>query len=587
MTLDPAAQEELPRTSSRLPLGLVALQSAQAVAQTALARLGLDRRRSPAIDPRAHPAAAGSRRFTRRAPRRSSRATRSTPGRRSARARDRRGPLPGRRRGGLRSDERPAVRRRAGPRHRRLLRRARLVARRARRRRPIRALCSAAAEGMVGALRVEFIAWDRVWMRGPRGLCQAAMFAPSSPSPRRRRIARPSSSAGPPLAPWISQGIETISPTEHAIDRGLVPRIVEKLGGPPRRRAGRPGAGRGEGRRRPRLNGVRAGSLLGALGVVNGDRLETINGYELTSTQAAMEAYAQLQSADRLTLQVNRGGSEAAARARHPLKSLKCPSRSTVAYHRTPHGRSPGEQADTPARSERSGSRRTREQGLRERAHRVERGGASRLPRRDVRTRRALHLRAKGGARSPEARPARSRARRHRRGGWRDAPHRDGRPEPQPARATERYERLEQLHAERFKGEKLPIDAASYDALRKKLEQFFERQGITTVSSTSRTQLTSPPPSGKRRGGASRRSACSSSSERSSSSAAILLLPVRSVAPRASSPSGSSGASRRSWASSRTSGSRRGRRATRATSSPRSSRRGGRSSSRAPTRGGA
>jgi hypothetical protein len=55
------------------------------------------------------------------------------------------------------------------------------------------------------------------------------------------------------------------------------------------------------------------------------------------------------------------------------------------------------------------------------------------------------------------------------------------------------YDYLKQLHAERFKGEALPIDAAAYAALRKKLEEFFERQGIATVSSESRTSITSPP----------------------------------------------------------------------------------------------
>jgi len=54
--------------------------------------------------------------------------------------------------------------------------------------------------------------------------------------------------------------------------------------------------------------GVKDGSLLGVLGIVNGDRLETINGYELANPQSAMDAYAHLQQADHLVLQVSRGG---------------------------------------------------------------------------------------------------------------------------------------------------------------------------------------------------------------------------------------------------------------------------------------
>jgi hypothetical protein len=51
------------------------------------------------------------------------------------------------------------------------------------------------------------------------------------------------------------------------------------------------------------------------------------------------------------------------------------------------------------------------------------------------------------------------------------------------------YDRLQQLHEERFKGAKLPLDEASYEALRKKLEEFFERQGIATIASNARSDV--------------------------------------------------------------------------------------------------
>jgi hypothetical protein len=52
------------------------------------------------------------------------------------------------------------------------------------------------------------------------------------------------------------------------------------------------------------------------------------------------------------------------------------------------------------------------------------------------------------------------------------------------------YERLLEVHAERFKGGVFPLDEASYDAVRAKLVAFFERQGIATVASNARTELT-------------------------------------------------------------------------------------------------
>jgi hypothetical protein len=55
------------------------------------------------------------------------------------------------------------------------------------------------------------------------------------------------------------------------------------------------------------------------------------------------------------------------------------------------------------------------------------------------------------------------------------------------------HERLQQLHRERFDGAALPIDVASYDALKKKIEEFFERQGITTTSSATRSEASDRP----------------------------------------------------------------------------------------------
>ena len=57
-----------------------------------------------------------------------------------------------------------------------------------------------------------------------------------------------------------------------------------------------------------RMMGVKADSLLGVLGMQNGDRLQTINGFDMSSPEKALEAYARLRTADKLTVQVNRGG---------------------------------------------------------------------------------------------------------------------------------------------------------------------------------------------------------------------------------------------------------------------------------------
>jgi general secretion pathway protein C len=57
-----------------------------------------------------------------------------------------------------------------------------------------------------------------------------------------------------------------------------------------------------------RLFGVRPGSLLESLGIENGDRLESVNGFDITSPEKALQAYARLRGAGNLTLKINRRG---------------------------------------------------------------------------------------------------------------------------------------------------------------------------------------------------------------------------------------------------------------------------------------
>jgi general secretion pathway protein C len=53
---------------------------------------------------------------------------------------------------------------------------------------------------------------------------------------------------------------------------------------------------------------IRPDTLLGTLGMENGDRLQQINGFDMTSPEKALEAYARLRTADKLTVQVTRRG---------------------------------------------------------------------------------------------------------------------------------------------------------------------------------------------------------------------------------------------------------------------------------------
>jgi|GEM_PF-679021 general secretion pathway protein C len=57
-----------------------------------------------------------------------------------------------------------------------------------------------------------------------------------------------------------------------------------------------------------KIYGIRRSSLLGRLGIQNGDMLRTINGYDLTEPNSVLEAYTNLRSSDHLTLNVVRRG---------------------------------------------------------------------------------------------------------------------------------------------------------------------------------------------------------------------------------------------------------------------------------------
>ena len=58
------------------------------------------------------------------------------------------------------------------------------------------------------------------------------------------------------------------------------------------------------------MYGIRRNSVLGQLGIQNGDMLRTINGYDMSSPDSALEAYARLRSAERITLNLNRRGQD-------------------------------------------------------------------------------------------------------------------------------------------------------------------------------------------------------------------------------------------------------------------------------------
>lgn len=152
-----------------------------------------------------------------------------------------------------------------------------------------------------GGKHVEFVSWDRVWLSKSGAICQAELF-------KSAQLAKPDTSKGPVAAidPAISKGIKRVSANEFQIDRSVVDKILEtqaelmKVRVVPEQEKGRLVG--------IRLYGIKPGSLLEAVGFENGDRIETVNGLEISNPESALAAYAQLRAADRLVVKINRKG---------------------------------------------------------------------------------------------------------------------------------------------------------------------------------------------------------------------------------------------------------------------------------------
>lgn len=167
--------------------------------------------------------------------------------------------------------------------------------------------------GEIGGKKVHFVGWDRVWLDNGGGLCQAKLFAGEQPAAAPAPAPAPvASSPAPtrgakPLDPEIAKGIQKVGATEWNVDRGTLDKILENQADLMRQARVVPEQenGRTVG---IRMFGVRNDSLLGVLGMENGDRLQTINGFDMSSPEKALEAYARLRTADHLTVQINRRG---------------------------------------------------------------------------------------------------------------------------------------------------------------------------------------------------------------------------------------------------------------------------------------
>ena len=137
-------------------------------------------------------------------------------------------------------------------------------------------------------------------------LLSAPVAAVSAPPPGGIDPVPPSQSGGMSEAE-MDQHIQRVSANEFNIDRSLVDRLLLNQAELMRMARVLPyqEGGRTIG---VKLFGIRRSGLLARLGLENGDVLRTINGYDMSSPDKALEAYTRLRGADRLTISMQRRG---------------------------------------------------------------------------------------------------------------------------------------------------------------------------------------------------------------------------------------------------------------------------------------
>jgi general secretion pathway protein C len=159
----------------------------------------------------------------------------------------------------------------------------------------------------------------RVFLR-PTGkqLCQLAMFVPPQaaviPPPPPVAVAPPPTSdeRPPPHKSSLSeeelnQGITAVSETNYTVSRQLLDKVLGNQA--ELMRAARVIPYEENGRTvGVKVYGIRRNALLGKLGIQNGDVLRTINGFDLSSPDSALEAYTKLRETDQFSIAMVRRG---------------------------------------------------------------------------------------------------------------------------------------------------------------------------------------------------------------------------------------------------------------------------------------
>jgi general secretion pathway protein C len=158
---------------------------------------------------------------------------------------------------------------------------------------------------------LEALGWDRVWLVQGNTRCQLKLGDKAKVASRPPKT-EPEDASGrrrnDQLAPELASKIRKVSDTEFEIERSVVDEILEQQAQLMRRTRLKP-IKDGDKVVGLQVSRIRPGTLFDVLGLKDGDQLQSINGFDLSNPQKALEAYGRLRQADSLSLKIVRGGS--------------------------------------------------------------------------------------------------------------------------------------------------------------------------------------------------------------------------------------------------------------------------------------
>jgi general secretion pathway protein C len=157
---------------------------------------------------------------------------------------------------------------------------------------------------------LEALAWDRVYLLQGDRRCQMRLgekIAKGSSKPKPAEEERPARGRNDRLPDELAAKIRKVSETEFEVERSVVDEILEQQTQLMRRTRMKP-VKEGDKVVGLEVSRVRPGTLLDVLGLEDGDQMQSINGFDLSNPQKALEAYGRLRQADSLSLKIVRGG---------------------------------------------------------------------------------------------------------------------------------------------------------------------------------------------------------------------------------------------------------------------------------------